>query len=431
MNPVLPMVHVRHAIIALNLTATKTEDGIVRFIAKGHISAIASKEMSSTVKAAEEHLAAARSFLLELLKNNRISHEQYVEVLGLLRLRYGAYLTKTGKMTFEQNVYNSGLAVVAAFLKDVKDSIEQHDSPGAKVDIPACLRPAMKLPSDALIVQVDSAKKKVQAPKEADKALTLDEANSWDQAAKRKGFKVGVIVAMKKSESKRMDGIWKIRTIGAQIELDELDSFKDSLLYAKIEFTDFLKQWALYGGDVSTGITGEWTIPVLSHAADVEVAKAKLFGELHAVIKSNEDPPISSIIIPTFKPFGLRVKRDVKKGEIVIYPIPLSVSHITTKFSDSAAEIISPLIDPATGDHVKFYIPSAPKPPTDDAQAWKENQCVTPWGWVVEDDSASLQKKTFSQDGFCIPYLENNKAMKKFSKLTVSKGTLKRKADQL
>ena len=65
LNDTDPLVHVRQALVALNLTSNKLEDGIVKFVTKTHISGLATKEKRPMLLKANVELHDARSFLLD------------------------------------------------------------------------------------------------------------------------------------------------------------------------------------------------------------------------------------------------------------------------------------------------------------------------------------------------------------------------------
>lgn len=76
-------VHLRQAILALNMTSNQVEDGRINFVQKHHISSLAAKNKAGVMERAETELSAGRAFLLDLLEKDRINQEQFVELLGL------------------------------------------------------------------------------------------------------------------------------------------------------------------------------------------------------------------------------------------------------------------------------------------------------------------------------------------------------------
>ena len=72
-----------------------------------------------------------------------------------------------------------------------------------------------------------------------------------------------------------------------------------------------------------------------------------------------------------------------------------------------------------------------PKPRSELTSDWRESDGVSPVSWLVEDSEPTMVCKKFDSNGFTIPYWENPKAIKTYERLTVAKGSLKRKADEL
>ena len=60
----------------------------------------------------------------------------------------------------------------------------------------------------------------------------------------------------------------------------------------------------------------------------LENDRCKLFMELLDVVTENDDPPISELVMLCNKPTGLRAAKDLKKGELVIYPVIASITQI-------------------------------------------------------------------------------------------------------
>jgi hypothetical protein len=355
-----PRLHVRHALIALNLTSTKVQDGIVKFITKSHISALGAKDAKTGTAKADKELEAARDFLLDLQLKSRISASQFTELLGLFRIRYGSFLTKTGKDTFEQRIFTSDAEIVAQLLADTSAAIKAHDNPGESVEIPMALQYALTYKLDPK----KSENKPAAADKAADKVapLSIAEASSHSHAAKAKGFSVGCIASMKKSEPNRLNGFFKIDVIGSEVELTEVDAFKEGDLHVvKMKFEDLMTKWSVHRGELPIQINGSWTMACHHFSNEVEETRCKLFIELRNLTLHNEDPPLNELVMPCFKPACLRAVRDSSKGEVVIYPVVSSMSQITTKEGSGTSLVASSLKDPASNNKVIFFSSSTAK----------------------------------------------------------------------
>ena len=430
-----PMVHVRHALVSLNLTATKLEDGIVKLVTKSHISQLASKDNKAKTAKANIELRDAREFLLELTKAGKISDAQNVELLGLLRVRYGGFMTKLGKSSFLKHDYESSHEIIALFLQEVSQKMKEyaaaHDVSDQQVSIPNTLKhglePVKKKGDNDK--KTDSAKTAVKKP---DKALTADEASSFEHMACEKGFEIGQKVIMKKSEAKRLTGVFVIESIDAKCKLQEIDVFKDkaALIGTTVTFEELLAKWTKYNGELPCMVEGSWTIPI---ASDIDIKRVDLYKEINDIVATNEDPAVNTLIVPCWKPFGLRAKDDLKKGELVIYPVCTSLSQISTKVHDNATPVHAVGQKNKDGKPLIFYINPMGKPSTNITAKW-DGSGISPISWVQEageDKDVNMVRKEFEQGGFKIPYLENSKAIKKLQPILVAKNTLKRKADAI
>ena len=78
----------RHALIATNLTAKRVVDGVAKLLSKTGVDMLASKRKEAEVRGADDQLGAAHQ-MLEALP---IDDAAKVELLGLFRVRMGAYL---------------------------------------------------------------------------------------------------------------------------------------------------------------------------------------------------------------------------------------------------------------------------------------------------------------------------------------------------
>ena len=428
-----PRLHVRHALIALNLTSQKTEDGIVKFVYKSHIQALASKDKRPIVARADEELDAGRAFLLELAAKSRISAEQFIELLGLFRIRYGGYLTNLSKQTFEGIAYNNATEIVGKLLKETTAAIKAHNNlAGDKVEIPLILRSALTY--DDKPAEPRNTSKPTEADKDKSKALTIDEATSYAQAVKdRKRMEIGGMVTMTKSHPNRLNGIYTIMSIGASVHLTEVDCFKDhaDLVTVKIAFDEFMKTWQEYKGEVPVRAEGSWSLVYNSFSASIEELKANLYIELKQLALENENPPLDELVLLQFKPSCIRARSDLPKAEIVLYPTVSSIAQIGTKASDSAYRVQTSF--PRPGGKVDLYVCIPPQPKSAIIANWRETECVSPPKWLLEtadSNIVNMEQKEHKIRGFVIPFWVSTRALKKHEKLFVMKPA-KRKAAEL
>ena len=257
-DPYDPMVHVRHALIATNLTSCKVEDHIAKLLTKSDVVALAGKDKMPTIKAANAELCSARTFALALHDGGALSRERYIEMLGLLRIRIGAHLCGKGKQTFEAIAFEDRATVLALFLKDITEHLKASGASLASVGVefPANLAHALKVPEKHAPCNAKNGDEGVNAHEEH--ALSIDEVSSKDYMAKRKGFKIGSMVYEKSVGAK--DGVYEITMIGDDIGLKEVDEFKDDHLTVKVPFPKFMEGWKPFTGEMATFVHGAWDV---------------------------------------------------------------------------------------------------------------------------------------------------------------------------
>ena len=126
LDPIAQMVQVRHALMAANLTANKVIDGIARLLTLTDVRGLASKTKAASIAKAETVLGAASAVCDTLASGGHITTQQHMELLGLFRVRVGAFLCNKGKLTFEAFAYDTIDDICALFLKRVSECFDQN-----------------------------------------------------------------------------------------------------------------------------------------------------------------------------------------------------------------------------------------------------------------------------------------------------------------
>ena len=226
------MVHVRHALVATNLTSPKVEDHIAKLLTKTDVCAFSKKQ--ADVKAADAELAAARDFAHNLHERAALPRAKYIEFMGLLRLRYGAHLCGKGKMTFEEIQYKDRGEIMAHFLIAITDHLKERGTlmSSVGVTLPRSLEFGLR------DVSATGIKPSEEKEPEAAKLLSIDEVNDKTYIAKRKGFKTDMVVYEKSVGAGA--GIYEVLEIGGHVVVKEVDAFKDELITANIAFEKFM-----------------------------------------------------------------------------------------------------------------------------------------------------------------------------------------------
>ena len=97
-----------------------------------HKSAVKGLEVAE----AEGMLKSAVDFCNDLVTTKAITEDQRTELIGLLRVRTGAWLCNWGKMSFEQRTFESMAEIQALFLESLAAHFERNGVETATVIFP-------------------------------------------------------------------------------------------------------------------------------------------------------------------------------------------------------------------------------------------------------------------------------------------------------
>ena len=257
------------------MTSPKVEDSIAKLLTKSDVTSLAKK--LSEARGADAELAAARDFAHDLQERKALPRAKYIELIGLLRLRYGAHLCGKGKMTFEAIQYKDRGEIMAQFLHAITDHMKENGTSMSAMGVvfPRSLQFGLRN------VSTTDMPSEVEPAKSA-QVLSIDEVNDKSYIAKCKGFQVNMLVYEKSVGAGK--GIYRIQEIGEHVVIKEVDAFKDDLITANVAFEKFLEEWAKHQGDVPTRVAGEWEASYVmnTNLANLELAKCKLYVALHS-----------------------------------------------------------------------------------------------------------------------------------------------------
>ena len=415
-----PRIHVRHALIACNLTASKVTDGIAKCIVKTDVMALGSKNKVDEVGEADKDLNAARSFVLEIIEKGGVSEQSGMDMIGLLRVRVGAHLCGKGKITFEATTYDSLSQIMALFLEAVTAKLKDN---GANINV--------KLPGELSRHLPTAAANANEADSTADQdgdstinvgPLSLDEASGKDFVAGQKGFKVGTVVFEKTVGHKV--GVYVIISIGDEVNVVEHDNFNAAKLSVKIEFKKFMANWTVFKGELQIAIDGDWTSHYARREAVLlEMERCNLFLAMQSLDASIGIQPFGLVRL-CVKPQALRAAVDCIKDAIQLVPTVRSLGYIAVQKCASVLEIKTQAKNDK-GEGIVLYLLKHPQVTRHTSVAkWEKADCVVPYYWVGEtSDKCAVNMKVHfvKHNGYNLPVLCNTKAVKKNDILSVYK----------
>ena len=139
----------RHALIATNLTAKRVVDGVAKLLSKTDVNMLAPKRKEAEVRGADDQLGAAHQMLEALPIDDAVK----VELLGIFRVRMGAYLCGKRKSIFDQHEYQNRDQIANLFVRSVFALLNEAGSaPGIfKRRRSRCNRPRI----DGVVQQVE------------------------------------------------------------------------------------------------------------------------------------------------------------------------------------------------------------------------------------------------------------------------------------
>ena len=247
-------------------------DGIVKFVTKGDFNALGSKQKEVDIQKANAELGAARDFGLQLVTKGALQRGQFIDLIGLLRVRIGAHECKKGKQTFEEIEYESRTHILSLFLQGVTEKLKANGPQGLQgVIIPDVLQ-------HALLVQTpQSVQEKTSDSKQDRKQLSVNEVSSPAHAAELKGFSIGTL-AYERTQGWK-EGVYAIKSIGEHVFMMEVDVFKEDLLEINVPLSTLLNQWKAHVGELPTYVADDWTPKIIgfTDASHLEAVRCRLF----------------------------------------------------------------------------------------------------------------------------------------------------------
>ena len=387
----------RSALIATNLVSPKDKvvDGIARLVNKSDVSMLTRKASLLQVTAAEACLAEAWDALQTLPKRGLVQIPECNALFGRLSSRIILQMIKKQKDGPENSKYKGIQAIKAAFESEVNEQLG--------VDVST-------LASDSHVPSSNHT---------PDREELEDIANLSDPVwiAGQKGFAVGGIYIMKKSEGESM--VFKLDGLDPSgATFTEVSLAPGERVTKHVGFDD-LKSWSECKNKVQVRAAEFDTAPWMgdAHTALLKDAdRAKLFGELMllASVRSTSERQYVDFLL---HPAEVRAKVDIPKSSLSLVPVT-ELGKVTSKAGSGMTTVV--------GNKGALFVLDAPnRPKTNTKEEWKKDHVLSAFWWVK---SSSVQSECNMKlvkckvDNFTFQCMENSKVIKAWEKLTLFDG---------
>lgn len=390
----------RSALIATNLLSSKDKvvDGIARLVNKSDVGMLTRKARLLQVTAAEGCLAEAWSALQDLSKRGLIEIPECNALFGRLSSRIMLQMLKKQKDGPENAKYTGLQEIKAAFESEVNE----------------------QLGLDASTMVSESNAPSSSHTSERDELEDIANLSDPVWIARQKGFEVGGIYVLKKTEGEL--------TTGMVFRLDELDStgakFTEVSLAPGEKTTthanfDDLKCWSECKSKVQVRAAEFDTAPWMgdAHAGLLrDVERAKLFGEL-MMLASVHSACERNYVDFLLNPAEVRAKIDIQKSALKLVPVT-ELGKVTSKPWSGMVTVVN-------NKGATFVLDAPNRPKTNDKAEWKKDKVLSAFWWVK---TSSVQSECNMKivkakiDSFTFQCMESSRNIKAWEKLVVFDG---------
>ena len=163
-------------------------------------------------------------------------------------------------------------------------------------------------------------------------------------------------------------GIFEIKSIGDEVQLTEVNPFKDDYVDVSIELQTFLQKWSAYKSDLPGKVQGDWAARCVSPRApivSVDIARAKLMVALAGAAVERNSRFVDQVYL-CYRPSAVRAAVPLKKEELRIVPLCPIGSISTTKGADciDSGRVVG-------AESTKLYLNKWAQPKDPAVAAWK------------------------------------------------------------
>ena len=373
----------RAALVLVNLTCDKIEDGIARLLSQGDVKTVASLKNKEAVAESESVLVDA----CFIDKAMRRGGTDFLKPLGQLFVRVGLRLTHSEKKGREAKEYSLD-QVKQIFLDDISKIV------GSPVSYPKWFEAGPKVPD----LMMHSA----QSPSASDQPrlmATLEDHQNPEWIIDQKGFKLGSYVC-EKGVLSSAENIYVIFNVEAEaITLHQLCSYNAMPKKVKISIEELLVNWSISKSDPPIQMK---TPPAPPHSLQQTLTKNKLWAAL--IEKRMQYADMEAQLTYYRRPDQVRTTCVIEPKKLVLVPAAL-LSNIYEKSNKAAA------VSLGKHDGAEYFVGAPPRSPIQENGDWDASCFLSAYWWVRTTDckkTANMQYDTVSAGDYIIPVLMNH-----------------------
>ena len=370
---------IRAALILVNLTCDKLEDGVARLLRDTDVKAVAAVKNMAAV-------AEAESVLLDAMNIDKAMDRGDLDLLkplGQLFVRVGLLLTKREKFGREGKSYTMD-KIKQLYLDDISRII------GTPISYNKWFTA-----SDKVLVSGKPAADSLQS--EPVKMATLEDHHDPNWIIGQHGFKLGSFV-VEKGHSITGESFFVIFSVGDMITLHQVCAYNGMPKKVKVSISELTANWSITKQDPPVQMKHVTALP-----AELDLTKTKNSVWAALIGEREKHADIEAKLTYFRRPDHVRTTAHFKPGELVLVPATFN-NNIYDKEVKGGACLGK------CGDVVLFAVPPA-KPPMSEDGEWGTNCIVSAYWWVRSTDSrkiANMQHDKVDVGGYTLPVLVNH-----------------------
>ena len=307
-----PMARIRLGMMANQLTASESKDGIAKMMEPSIILKLKSSRLNEMEKA-EAAIETGENAIAALVAKKKLRDDDEIDLWGVLVIRITAFLAGKGSKSIDQRDFASMDEIIQIFVHELAAKAGvKHD----RLEIPDAWK-------DLYREYLEAGRKKgndndKEGDKKPDGLITLDDLKDPTKVLERKGIKVGEFVS-----EKRFDTIYQIKQItGKEVHVQKHNLFEEArgeLLAISVE--RFLSNWAHQKKFTPQELLpADWEDkPLLGHP-QIKMDEKRL-NAWRTAQQCYRDYDVDNLSVrPTRGPLGLRAMENFGKDELIIVP---------------------------------------------------------------------------------------------------------------
>jgi hypothetical protein len=371
-------IHLRTAILATQLSASKKADGIAKLLTKADLNTLRAKPMQAKVEQVENMLDAAWHELQGLAGTH--SEGETFKLYGMLCIRLVLKMTKKEKLGCDTTEYDSFDDILAVFHHEKTNNGSSgpvSSSSSSTGDAPATIGDA----SNPLWIAMQKMLKPMVA---------------------------GNMYHNNKDHPNMVFKLTKLDITGASFLEHNVLKPDAQPVHCKLEE---LNKWIDHKGKLHKLVDNSLFSTCKSDLIQLELDKCLVFTELCKLAADNEVG--SCDLMYTLNPSELLAGRAFKKGELKLVPMTDGINRLLSKTNTSKAHQIS------VGAN-KLWLTPPGLPKLEELTTPTTTAIVAPYWWVkptLEPEAVNMIDLKLKTGEISFVGLTNNKAIKKYDKL--------------